>query len=92
MTSDPISYRLEITTEAKADLKKLSKDAAERIVRKLLWVAENMESVDHEALKGQWSGLFRWRVGDYRAIYAIDHELRLISLVAAGHRRDVYDD
>ena len=33
---------------------------------------------------------YRLRVGQYRVLYQIDDEEKLISVVAIGHRREVY--
>jgi mRNA-degrading endonuclease RelE of RelBE toxin-antitoxin system len=33
---------------------------------------------------------FRIRVGDYRIIYGVDDELRLVKVLSIAHRRDVY--
>lgn len=85
-------YRLVLTPEAKEDLRKIDKANAERIVKKLHWLAENAEQVNHEALTGQWSGYYRWRIGDYRAIYQLDHTARLLIVAVIGHRREVYDE
>ncbi len=30
------------------------------------------------------------RIGDYRVLYAINHEDSIISIAAIGHRRDIY--
>ena len=32
------------------------------------------------------------RVGDYRVLYHLDHEARIVSVAAIGHRRDICDD
>lgn len=32
------------------------------------------------------------RVGDYRVLYQLDHSEKIVSVVAIGHRRDVYKD
>lgn len=32
----------------------------------------------------------RLRIGDYRIIYAIDDEAKKVTVVLAGHRRDIY--
>jgi mRNA interferase RelE/StbE len=90
--SDEQSYRLELTPEAKEDLRKIDKTNAERIVKKLRWLAENAAQVNHEALTGQWSGYYRWRIGDYRAIYQLDHAGRVLLAAVIGHRREVYDE
>ena len=39
-------------------------------------------------LKGKWAGLRKYRVGDYRVVFAIvKNEVRVVRI---GHRRDVY--
>lgn len=55
-------------------------------------MARTVDLIHHEAMKGQWKGCFRYRVGDYRVIYQLERDERLIIVVAVGHRRDVYDE
>jgi mRNA interferase RelE/StbE len=38
------------------------------------------------------SDFWRLRIGDYRAIYEIDHETKRVLILFLGHRREVYDD
>jgi mRNA interferase RelE/StbE len=33
---------------------------------------------------------WRIRVGDYRLVYEVDDDLRTVTVLLAGHRRDVY--
>lgn len=35
-------------------------------------------------------GHLRLRIGDYRVIYTVDDETRLVTVAVAGHRREVY--
>jgi mRNA interferase RelE/StbE len=85
-------YTLEITSDAQDDLRRINKPNAERIVKKLRWLAANVTEVNHEALTGQWTGYFRWRIGDYRAIYELDHDGHILIVAVIGHRREVYDE
>jgi mRNA interferase RelE/StbE len=48
------------------------------------------EPLRGRALSGKWKGLRRLRVGVYRVIYAFAGEELLVSVIRAGHRRDVY--
>ena len=42
----------------------------------------------HPVLKGTFAGLRRFRIGDYRVVYAImDEEVVVLRI---GHRKDVY--
>ena len=42
-------------------------------------------------LRGELDGLLRWRTGDYRIVYKIDEERRLVVLLDVGPRKSVYD-
>jgi len=85
-------YTLQFSEDAIEDLKKLDRKVSERVIKKMSWVAENAEDVKHDALTGEWSGYFRWRIGDYRAIYLLNEQGRLLIVAVVGHRRDVYED
>lgn len=41
-------------------------------------------------LKGKYEGLWRYRLGDLRIVYAVHQEDRTISIVAIDQRGDVY--
>ena len=84
-------YEVEFRPEAEADLARLSKSIAQRILKKLRWLAENFESVNPEQLTGQWKGLYKLRVGDYRVIYTFDIVSRKVIIIhLIKHRREVY--
>jgi mRNA interferase RelE/StbE len=89
--SETRPFKLTISERARDELSRLDKPAAERIIKKLLWLAKNAEAVGHEMLVGKWKGYYRLRVGNYRVIYIIDNEARLLDVAFIGHRRDVYD-
>lgn len=92
MTSKSL-YELFITERAQDNLEKLDKKVAVRIVKKMKWVAASVHEVQHYALEGEeWKGYFRWKIGDYRAIYTFDHEGKLVVLAIVGHRSKVYDE
>lgn len=41
-------------------------------------------------LRGELDGLLRWRTGDYRIVYKIDEEKRLVVLLDVGLRKAIY--
>ena len=41
-------------------------------------------------LKGEYSDLFRFRIGDYRLFYSIDNDKVLIFIIYILHRKDAY--
>ena len=76
------------------------KASAAKALRKIRVVdqARLIEAIDQlavsphagSALKGEFSGLRRIRVGDYRIIYEVDHGVLTILVLRIGHRREVY--
>jgi mRNA interferase RelE/StbE len=82
-----LAYNIVYKKSVQRDLKKLSKAEANRILDQI--EKELSEKADtYPVLKGQFAGLRKYRVGDYRVIYAILGEDVLILRI--GHRRDVY--
>ena len=41
-------------------------------------------------LKGEFSGLRRIRIGDYRIVYEVQNQQLIILVVRVAHRREVY--
>jgi mRNA interferase RelE/StbE len=83
-------YEIEFRPEARDALRRLNKPTAQRILNKLKWLAANYDTVPHEALTGEFRGLFKLRIGDYRVIYAVDVTGYLIIVHLIGHRRSIY--
>ncbi|MDB9442911.1 type II toxin-antitoxin system RelE/ParE family toxin [Sphaerospermopsis kisseleviana CS-549] len=44
-----------------------------------------------KSLKGELSGYYRYRVGDYRVIYEINDDLKLVTIIFIAHRSKVYE-
>ena len=74
-------YRVELTRSAARDLKALGPDAGPR----LLAAIDSLST----ALTGTTSS-YRLRVGRHRVLYEILDRERLVTVFAAGDRRDVY--
>jgi mRNA interferase RelE/StbE len=69
------------------DLKKLSKAEVSRILDQIEQeLTKKPES--YPILKGQFAGLRKYRIGDYRVIYALVGADILVLRI--GNRRDVY--
>ena len=84
-------YDVEFLPEAAEDLAQLDKAIAQRVLRKLRWLAENLDSLRPEPLSGSFLGLMKLRVGDYRIIYQVDHERNALTIYLVGHRREIYE-
>ena len=43
-----------------------------------------------KAMKGEYAGRWRYRVGVYRVVCSLRDDVLVIEVVRVGHRRDVY--
>jgi mRNA interferase RelE/StbE len=84
-------YRVEFRPRAAQDFDNLDQAVADRLLKKLRWLANNFDSVTPEPLGGAFSGLFKLRVGDYRIIYQANCEKKVLTVRLVGHRREIYD-
>ena len=50
---------------------------------------ENPRSIG-DPLVGQWTGYWRYRIGNYRVIARIENERLVIVVVRVAHRRQAY--
>ena len=88
-----MAWRIEFDRAAERELGKLDPQVAKRI---LLFLHERVAHLDDprsigEALKGSRLGDFwKYRVGDYRIISAIEDGALRILVVKIGNRREVY--
>ncbi len=83
-----MAYKILYKTSVSRDLKRpLKKAEAVRILNQI--DREFPKKADsNPVLKGQFAGLRKYRIGDYRVIYSILGDDVLILRIA--HRRDVY--
>ena len=82
-----MSYKIAFKKSVSRDLKKLNKDDVERILNK---IGQDLpEKADtFPLLTGKFSGLRKFRIGDYRVIYTIIENTALVLRIS--HRRDAY--
>lgn len=85
-------WTIKFTDDAKRDLQKLDKPVQKRITSFLL---ERLQDADNprangKALQGKLSGLWRYRLGDYRLLCRIEDNELLILVIALGHRKQIY--
>ena len=82
------SYSLVIKRSAERELRRLPKANLSRVVQRIRELAHNPRPSGSEKLSGQ--DRYRVRQGDYRVVYSVDDEERLVEIVKIGHRREVY--
>lgn len=83
-------YRVALKSSAEKELLRLPDPILARIFPKIEALTANPRPFGSKKLHGS-RDLWRIRVGDYRAIYAIDDKAQTIHVMRIAHRRDVYD-
>jgi len=85
-----LSFRIVWNKEALDDLKRLDKPIRKKIFDKVeTYLAQDPVNIG-KALAENFTGLYRYRYGDYRVIYALDLAENIMTILEAGHRRDIY--
>ncbi|MBM4133624.1 MAG: type II toxin-antitoxin system RelE/ParE family toxin [Nitrospira sp.] len=82
------SYSLLIKKSAEKELRGLPKADLARIVERIRSLAQQPRPAGCEKLSGQ--DRYRVRQGDYRIVYSVDDEQKVLEVVKIGHRREVY--
>ena len=83
-------YTVRILKAAARELERLDQVVGHRVAQRIQWLAENVEKIKLERLKGDLAGLYRLREGNYRIIYQLLRKEKAIIIHSIGHRRDVY--
>lgn len=87
-----MGFRVEYSARALKQLKKMSRFDAAIITS---WIGNHLEGADDprrwgKPLKGDHSGEWRYRVGNYRVLCVLHDDVLLVEVVAIGHRQGVY--
>jgi len=85
-----MAYSVELLPEAAENLERLDPVLERRIHQKLEWFAKHVDEVPAEPLTGRYRGLYRLRIGSYRAIYSLQRDRHAIVVHAVRHRREAY--
>jgi mRNA interferase RelE/StbE len=81
-------YEVELRRNAQKSLGRLPAQERHRVISALLNLEQEPRPKGVEKIRK--TELWRIREGDYRLVYHIDDEKRIITVVRIGHRRDVY--
>jgi mRNA interferase RelE/StbE len=86
-------WRIEFDSDAARDLRKLGAEPQRVILRYLRERIATSEDPRRfgRPLTGDMKGLWRYRVGDYRVVAAIEDDRFVVLIVTVGYRREVYD-
>lgn len=88
------TWTVSFAESAKKQLTKLAKKNPQQ-AQQIINYLKNLTTLENprdkgKGLVGEFSGLWRYRVGDYRIICHIHNGELLITTLQIGHRREVY--
>jgi mRNA interferase RelE/StbE len=86
-----VTYDIQIAPAAVRQLKKLTPQLREKVVKCLEGLSINPRPHGVEKLS-QDPRFWRVRVGDYRIVYWIDDEAKVLVTLIVRHRKDAYRD
>lgn len=85
-----MAWTVEFTDKAAKSFKKLDKPVQEPVVKFLREVAQDDARTRGKGLTANRTGLWAWRVGDWRIIANLDNAEMLVLVVDVDHRSTVY--
>jgi mRNA interferase RelE/StbE len=85
-----LTYEVRLTRSARRDLNRLTEGVAAAASEFTFGALAANPTRVGEPLLGDLAGLFSARRGQYRVIYAIDHDTVTVTVVRVAHRADVY--
>jgi mRNA interferase RelE/StbE len=81
-----LAWTIEFLPEVEKDLRKIGAAEARRIIATVETRIAKLEDPRQlgSALRGSLSGLWRWRIGDYRVVARIEDDQVTILMVSGG--------
>jgi len=83
-----LGYIVEIVPKAEKEFLKLPPVEQKKIRNKILSLEENPRPFGAKKLRE--TEYFRIRSGDYRVVYSIDDNRRIVKILSIAHRKDIY--
>lgn len=83
-------YSVEIKPSAQKELDALDDMLFARIDRKILALSDDPRPSGCKKLRG-YKDLWRIRAGDWRVVYIINDDRKIVVVTRIAHRRDVYE-
>jgi mRNA interferase RelE/StbE len=82
-------YKVLIEKGVQKQLEKIPEPDYSKVKAAILGLSINPRPVGSKKLKGRDG--YRIRQGDYRIIYDVQDDVLVVQVLAAGHRKDIYD-
>lgn len=86
-----LDYHVELSQNAQDFLNKLDLNIKERIEERLKKLGENPIPSDSKFIcRENGEKIFRYRIGDYRALYKIKEEMKIVLITKIDKRPKIY--
>ena len=85
-----MTYRVLLERQAEKELRLLPRQVLQQIDKRLQRLAEDPIPKGALKLRGKETQGWRLRIGDYRILYTVDDQRRLVRVYRIKHRREVY--
>ncbi len=83
------SYRVEFHGSVERELYRIAPQMVPRIMEAIRGLADDPRPSGTRKLAGSEQA-YRIRIGDYRVVYTVDDEQKMVSIDRVRHRRDAY--
>jgi mRNA interferase RelE/StbE len=86
-------FKIEYTKNAVKDLRRLEKQTAKRILKKMDFFSKQEDPLSFaKKLTDSSLGEYRFRIGDYRVLFDLnqDGSLQILMVLSVKHRREAY--
>ena len=82
-------YVVTFARSARRELEGFPRSVVTRVVTRIESLGISPRPAGYRKLQGT-GALYRIRIGDYRVVYSVDDEKRVVDVVAVRHRSDAY--
>lgn len=83
-----MGYVIEVVPKAEKEYLKLPNSIQSRIKQNIISLEDNPRPVGSRKLRE--SSFYRIRTGDYRIVYSVHDDTRIVKILSIAHRREVY--
>jgi mRNA interferase RelE/StbE len=85
-----MSYHVSIRKQALKELENLPLKESRKVAAAIDELSQNPRPDGCKKLKGEHEFIWRIRVGDYRVLYKIEDEIKVVEVGKISDRKDVY--
>ena len=82
-------FKIDLKGSVEHDLRKLDRRLIPKLIEAIGTLSENPFPVQSKKMRGSEAS-YRLKVGDYRMIYQVDTESKIVTVYHVRHRKDIY--